>query len=103
MTELNFSDLIREVGGGDTNTTATERLHEIVLACRETGKKGSITVKISIEISATGVVEFHPAMKHSKPESPLLSGTYYATKGGEIVDEDPEQTELPGIRAVRSM
>jgi hypothetical protein len=93
-TELEFADFIREFAHGSTNRAATERLREVIAACMETGAKGSITIKFSID-TKQGLAEIKSAISVKKPEAGLPGGHYYATPDGRLHDEDPRQTKLP--------
>jgi hypothetical protein len=92
--EQEFSDFLAEFGHGVTNRTAAQRLREVVQACRETGKKGSVTIKIDVAVSG-GLAEIKATVKASRPEGTLPGGMYFATDDGELATEDPRQTKLP--------
>jgi hypothetical protein len=89
-----FADIIKEFAHGSTNKVLTERLKEIVNACRETGAKGAITLKLSVDIKQ-GIAELKAAISVKKPEPALPGQHFYATDGGELVDEDPRQLKPP--------
>jgi hypothetical protein len=93
--ELDFADLIRDIGHGATNREASDLLREIALACQETGKQGTLTIKVTAEMSHQGIVELHAALTTKKPAAPLPGGSYYVTKSGGFVTEDPRQSSLP--------
>lgn len=92
--EHDFADLIKEFAHGSTNKMATQRLREIVQACRETGKKGAIKITLGINVAA-GIVEIKASISTTKPEPALPGACYYATNEGGLVDEDPRQLKLP--------
>ena len=92
--ELNFSDIVREFAHGTTDKIATERLREVIKACRETGAKGSITLKLSID-TKHGLAEVRAAISVKKPETSLPGGHYWTTEDGNLRDEDPRQLKLP--------
>lgn len=92
--EFDFADVIREFAHGSTNKVATERLREVVAACRETGSKGSITLKLSIDVKQ-GIAEIKAGLSVKKPEPALPGQCFYATDAGDLVDEDPRQLKLP--------
>lgn len=97
--DFNFADFLAEFGHGSTNRQASEKLKEIVQACRETGCKGSLTIKISVGTSGGGgntLAELRAKITVTKPEASLPGSTYYVTDDGALVDEDPRQMKLPG-------
>lgn len=91
---IEFADLIKEFAHGSTNRMATERLREIVKACRETGKKGAIKLTLGVSVNQ-GIVEVKAQITTTKPEPALPGACYYATDEGGLVDEDPRQLKLP--------
>jgi hypothetical protein len=96
---FDFATFLSEFGHGSTNKQASEKLQEIVRACRETGQKGALTIKISIDTSGGGantLAELRCSLSVKKPEPSLPGSTYYVTDGGALVDEDPRQMKLPG-------
>jgi hypothetical protein len=92
--EHDFADIVREFAHGSTNQVATQRLREVVKACRETGAKGSITLKLAID-SKQGIAEIKASLSVKKPEPALPGQCFYTTDDGALVDEDPRQMKLP--------
>ncbi len=91
---FNFAEFLAEFGKGATNRVASERMQDIVKACAETGRKGSLTIKIEIG-SAGGIAELRAKISCTKPEPALPGGVYFATEAGALVEEDPRQLKLP--------
>lgn len=89
-----FADIIKEFAHGSTNKVATDKLKEIVAACRENGGKGSITLKLSVDVKQN-IVSLNTKISTSKPEPALPGAHFYATDSGALVDEDPRQMKLP--------
>lgn len=91
---FDFADWLQEFGHGATNKQATDRLRELVAACQETGQKGSLQLTIKVG-TAGGLAELKASIKTTVPQSALPGGSYYVTKDGGLVTEDPRQAELP--------
>ncbi len=96
---FNFADFLAEFGKGTTNRVASERMREIVKACTETGRKGSITIKLEVG-AVGGVAELRAKISVTKPEPALPGGVYFATEEGGLVEEDPRQLRLPTARVI---
>lgn len=94
---FNFATWLEELAKGSTNRIASERMAEVVKACQETGRKGSVTIKIDIS-AANGLAEVRAALSVKKPEPSLPGSSYYVDKGGELRDEDPRQLTLPAAK-----
>ncbi len=92
--ERDFSQFLAEFAHGSVNKTATDKLREVVAACTETGRKGSVTLKI--DISSDGkLAEVRAHITCKKPEAALPGGVFFTTEEGELRDEDPRQLKLP--------
>lgn len=88
---LDFADLIRDLGHGATNKQASKLVAETISACAATGGKGKIVMTITIG-AGDGLAELAASVKATLPQPKLPAGTYYTTKTGELVTEDPRQT-----------
>jgi hypothetical protein len=97
--DFNFAEFLAEFGKGATNRVASERMRDIVKACAETGRKGSITIKLEVG-SAGGVAELRAKISYTKPEPALPGGVYFATQDGALVEEDPRQLKLPVAKVI---
>lgn len=92
--ERDFSQVLADFAHGSVNTQATAKLREVVAACTETGRKGSVTLKI--DISSDGkLAEVRAHITSKKPEAALPGGVFFTTEDGELRDEDPRQLKLP--------
>lgn len=93
--ETTIAAFLEDFGHGETNKLATARLTEIVRACQETGKKGSLTIRFDVAVSAQGIAEVRASVKTTKPENALPGAAFYAGSDGRLHTEDPRQTKLP--------
>ncbi len=91
-----------------TETLATQRkgrflieaqamLQDVVKAVGATGKKGSLTIKLTIVPADTGVVLVLDELNPKIPQPNKASTTFYAEEDGSLHREDPNQKELEGI------
>lgn len=94
--EFDFADMLKEFGRGATNRQMTAVLRDVVAACEATGKKGSVTLKLTIS-SDDGIAQIGADVKSTKPGPSLPSGSYYVTSAGGLVEEDPRQQKLPVV------
>lgn len=96
---FDFAEFLAEFGKGATNRVASQRMREIVKACTETGRKGSITIKLEVG-AVGGVAELRAKISVTKPEPALPGGVYFATEDGALVEEDPRQLKLPVAKII---
>lgn len=90
-----FSLFLQDFADGRLDDRLTERFAELVAACRETGKKGGLTIKINVKPEGTmSHVTFD--LKANLPEHPLPGHSFYSSENGELTTEDPRQLKLPG-------
>lgn len=93
-----FSHFIEHLGAGSVDRTVTERLHELVAACRESGQRGSITLTISVSPEDQGrLANIAVKVSTKKPEPKLVGGLFFAGSDGELHQEDPRQLALPRV------
>lgn len=95
-----FADFLAEHNNGQATREASELLHELVAAVRDTGKKGTLTVKVSLsamdEDTLVAVVESSVAA----PKQPSKSAVYFATGDGNLSREDPNQLQFDSLKEV---
>jgi hypothetical protein len=91
-----LTDIMGNIRGGFALHKAGEKLNELVLAVKETGKKGSITLTIEVapDKNDENVVSVAPSVKTKIPEKGFTPGVFFATDTGELTREDPRQQEM---------
>lgn len=91
-----LTDIMGNIRGGFALHKAGERLNELVMAVKETGKKGSVTliIEVSPDKSDENVVSVQPKIKSSIPDKGFTPGVFFATDQGELTREDPRQQEM---------
>lgn len=98
-----FASFLREQSGGQLHDELSSKLHELIEAIRETGKAGSISLKIDIKPIAgtdgrTLTVTDTVAAKLPKTERP--KSIFFATDDGNLSRTDPRQPVITGLREV---
>ena len=91
-----FADNLRYIGKGAINDELTEKMAELVKAVRETGKKGEITLKISVAMMASGnedMVKLTPMVSAKIPETDSPVTIMYSTHDGDLLREDPDKQQ----------
>jgi hypothetical protein len=94
-----FAAFLRNLGS--VHEDATTGLNELVVACRETGKKGTLTIKIEVapqkdEVTmlVTGDVVAKPPRHTSKPS------LFFPDEHGNLLRNDPRQLDIANLREV---
>jgi hypothetical protein len=89
-----FHTFLEEFAHGAVNRRLTSRLSELVLACNQTGEKGSLTVKINVQAKG-GMAQVSIGVKTSKPEGALPADMFFPDEEGRLHTENPRQRKLP--------
>ncbi|WEH40760.1 hypothetical protein [Streptomyces sp. AM 2-1-1] len=98
-----FAAFLQEQSGGQLHTELSTRLQELIEAVRETGKAGSLSLKIDIKPIAgtdgrTLTVTDTVATKVPKTERP--KSIFFVTDDNNLSRSDPRQPVLTGLREV---
>lgn len=104
--EPDFGEFITTFAKGSANHALTNRLQEVVQACRETQGKGSLTLKLTVGCHG-GMSEVKAKISYSKPDPTIPGAVFFTTEAGSLVEEDPRQLKLPAkvidIQPVRTI
>lgn len=98
-----FASFLQEQSGGQLHDELSTKLHDLIEAIRETGKAGSLSLKIDIKPIAgtdgrTLTVTDTVAAKLPKTERP--KSIFFATDDGNLSRTDPRQPVITGLREV---
>lgn len=89
--------VIAQLRRGQTATDLSEALLELVAAVRETGKKGTLTLKLTVAPHAKGddvILTLTDDVTLKTPRAERGSSIFYATDDNGLVRNDPRQGEL---------
>jgi hypothetical protein len=90
-------DVLSQIRGGAAINDAAKDLNECVRAVLETGKPGSITIKLTVEPDKTDntVVTIQPDVTLKLPKKARAKGIFYVdSRTGDLSREDPRQLEM---------
>lgn len=89
--------LLSQIRGGAALEDANRMLSELAQACRETGKKGKLTLTIEVtpDKTDTTILELQPDVAAKMPKRPYTKGlVFYDDATGTLTREDPRQLAL---------
>jgi hypothetical protein len=97
-----FADFLTDHNNGAGHRQAGEALQRLVSAVVETGKKGTVTVKVSVEQmkGAEGTLVTHVEVAEKLPVNPPKGAVFYADEDGNLTRTDPNQPVISGLREV---
>lgn len=95
-----FTDTLTALRYGELLDELSDKLHEVVAACNETGKSGSLTLTLKFKPSRGGAIEINDDIKAKVPTLERGSTLMFPTPEGNLQREDPRQMKLDGLREV---
>lgn len=99
MADTDFATFLMDLSHGDVNGALSEKLAALTEAVDETGKAGTMTVKITVKKEGTMAVA-HADVTVKLPEPPLPGTMFFFSKDGKSLSrEDPRQMSLRGLVA----
>lgn len=85
-----------------THEELTVNLHDLVAAVRETGKKGSLTLKLTIGTfkGDPDMIEVSDDVKLVKPQHDRKPGIFYPDKEGNLSRNSPQMLDFGSLTVV---
>ena len=94
-TRTEFPETLKSIRDGELAYECGQAMEELVLAVRETGKGGELTVKVAVKPAAAGdgakVLVVAPRPKVKLPEPETLPSMFYTTEHGTLCRDNPDQ------------
>lgn len=98
-----FADALREMQAGRTHTELSEQLHELIARVRDTGKKGSLTLTITVapvKNASENTLTVSDVVTAKLPAHDRRVSLFYADADGNLTRRDPNQLEFESLREV---
>ena len=91
-----FAQFLQEQREGVLHAELGEKLQELVKACSETSKSGSLQLTIQCAPTKNGVAfELTDKVKLNLPEYDRGASLFFKDRKGNLLRKDPNQQELP--------
>lgn len=92
----NLLEVLGQIRGGAALHDAGKDLEELVAKVLETGKSGTITLKITVEPDKSDdrIVTMQPDVSVKLPKKPRAKGIFFRRPDGSLTKEDPQQIEM---------
>lgn len=100
MPHPTFGGLVDELRFGELTDELNEKLSELVNACVNTGKVGTLTLSIKLKPGKAGEVEVTDTVKSSVPQLERGSYLMYPTPEGRLQRHDPRQIAIDGLKTI---
>lgn len=92
-----FSDVLIELNAGRTHDEMSEKLHELIRAVLDTGRKGTLTMTIQVSQmkNAGGRLLISDRIAVKKPQPDRVDSIFFTDRDGNLSRTDPTQLTLP--------
>ncbi len=96
-----FGVVVQEARAGVLHRELSEQFANLVAACREHGKKGSLTLVFSVAPNKDGAtIHLTDDIRVKAPKGESLPTLFFADEDGNVTRRDPRQPEIEGLREV---
>lgn len=98
-----FADFLREQAKGQTHEELSEGLRDLVQRVKDTGKGGSISLTVTVELmkgSGGNALVVSDAIKLKLPEHDRQTSLFFSDRDGNLVRNDPDQLTFDSLREV---
>lgn len=97
-----FAAVLQEINGGRLHTELSNLLHEVVAAVNDTGKKGVLSLKLTVQPmkkGQPGTLLVSDQVASSIPKADRLESIFFADATGNLTRKDPNQIpfQLEGL------
>lgn len=91
---MNITEALTQIRKGKLLLEAQQKLQDVVKTCRATGKKGELTIKLSIKPSANGEMHVTGTADAKAPKPEVTASLFYDSEDGALLREDPKQVAM---------
>ena len=97
-----FADWLREQSSGKTHDELSEALWDLIARVRDTGKKGSVSLTVSVALMKgdKDVLIVSDEIKLRIPEHDRKASLFYPDRNGNLARTDPNQLSFESLREV---
>lgn len=97
-----FADFIREHGHGRTHDELSEGMRDLIQKVKDTGRKGSVTLKITVEPMEKDdrMVVVSDSLKLRLPEHDRPAAVWFVDRDGNLARNDPDQLAFESLKKV---
>ncbi len=92
-----FDEFLRELSEGATNHEMSEGLWDLLQRVQDTGKAGTLTLKVAIGFDGHGRVQVKDEVSLKLPEFNRPTTSFFVDDQGNASRRDPNQPTLPNI------
>lgn len=95
-----ITDVLRDLRYGEALEEANTKFNELVKAVENAGRPGEFIMKIKLKPSTAGAIEVTDEITIKTPAEMKGTSLFFPTVEGNLVKNDPRQSELPGLKII---
>jgi hypothetical protein len=97
-----FGAVLQELARGQVHNQLSEHLAGLTAAVRETGRKGTLTLTLTVDLAGKGAeaLTVTARVEAKPPRQGLPPSIFFADQAGNLTRHDPNQPTLP-LRALQ--
>ena len=95
-----FTDTLTSLRYGTLSDDLTKALNDLTTKCADSGKQGSLTLKLVLKPGNGGQIEISDDIKVVMPKEVKGSSIFWATPEGNLTRDDPKQMAIEGLRTL---
>ena len=91
-----FLATLQKHRSGGMLADASQKLAELTAAVHATGKRGKLTIQLSVVPASAGesCITLHDVIEAKIPRQPAPASLWFTTSDGELLKENPAQAEM---------
>lgn len=95
-----FAAILQDIRAGQVSEEAAAAMQKLVSAVQEHGKKGTLTLQITVEPMKGNETALAVAGRVTlkAPEPAPKAAIFFADTSGNLLRDDPRQAAIPGLR-----
>lgn len=96
-----FAAFLQETNKGRTHSELSDRLHELIGAVVETGRKGTLTLQVTVEHTknaADNQLSVTEQVKLALPKPDVRTSIFFADSEGNLTRTDPDQMSFGDLK-----
>jgi hypothetical protein len=90
-----FAAVLQELDSGATHAECSDALHDLVDRVRATGKKGTLTLKLTVTTHKGGYLIVADDVAVKAPEPDRADSIFFVDRAGNLSRSNPNQPSLP--------
>lgn len=96
-----FAAFVQEQRGGVMHEELSQAFADLVQACTDTGKKGSLTIKVTLAPQADEItMQVFDEVKVATPKHDAKPALFFADEHGNLHRTNPRQEQIQALREV---